>query len=629
MFTELLRKPVDKLQNYSLVLKDLLKYTPRDHGDFELLQSTSQAVSDLLRSINRGPTETEGKRPLKSEVVVQLTENGRKFRQLCLFEDVLLCVKQKGSGRQRKYECKWYLPLTELTFHPPPDAEVPGPITRTNSQELESLQAKIGKLKYEMRQEQTEKRKGTKLTAVKSNSKLDRLKKKLRELEASLRLSKADLPLRLFDIEGKAYTLLFCDGSERIAWQEKITATKETAKPVQISPYDLEALIRRSRKSLRQSDSMRSIQIEADNEEEFLSGMLHVQVHSAKGIIASRQGKPDLFCTLSVDCYGRFDKKAKTHVLRETISPVWEEEFDIEVEGAQNIKIACFDRRHLLLEDQCGKGQVELLKLGIKDGRKHPVEVKLIPKGSIKLSVMYTTRVQSLSRKPSSSDSALFGVPISPLCQREGRKVPYIVTCCCEEIERRGLDEVGIYRVSGVASDVRSLKQAFEQDSSEATKMAAEIDIHAVSGLVKMFFRELPEPLFTNELYPRLVDGIALGEPEAKKRFMASLVQSLPPVNLATMVYLFRHLRKVASEERVNKMSLNNLSTVFGPNLLRPSMDGTDHAAIAAMSHVGILLYLLQMSEELLLSPSAQASSSLTHFQFPTIEEELDSESVQ
>jgi hypothetical protein len=27
------------------------------------------------------------------------------------------------SDRQRKYECKWYLPLTELTFHPPPDAE--------------------------------------------------------------------------------------------------------------------------------------------------------------------------------------------------------------------------------------------------------------------------------------------------------------------------------------------------------------------------------------------------------------------------------------------------------------------------------------------------------------------------
>ena len=47
-------------------------------------------------------------------------------------------------------------------------------------------------------------------------------------------------------------------------------------------------------------------------------------------------------------------------------------------------------------------------------------------------------------------------------------------------------------------------------DPSEATKMAAEIDIHVVSGLLKMFFRELPEPLFTDELYPHLVDGIGM-----------------------------------------------------------------------------------------------------------------------
>ena len=101
--------------------------------------------------------------------------------------------------------------------------------------------------------------------------------------------------------------------------------------------------------------------------------------------------------------------------------------------------------------------------------------------------------------------------------------------------------------------------------ADEGARVAADIDIHAVSGLVKMFFRELPEPLFTNELYPRFVDGLgkdmlllsslvvllhfklialALGEPEAKKRFMASLVQSLPPVNLETILYLFRHLRR-------------------------------------------------------------------------------------
>ena len=91
------------------------------------------------------------------------------------------------------------------------------------------------------------------------------------------------------------------------------------------------------------------------------------------------------------------------------------------------------------------------------------VDVKLMPKGTVKVSVMYSTGLQSLSRKRSMSESGLFGVPIALLCHREKRKVPHIVTCCCEEIERRGLVEVGIYRISGVTSDVRSLKQAFEQ----------------------------------------------------------------------------------------------------------------------------------------------------------------------
>lgn len=51
------------------------------------------------------------------------------------------------------------------------------------------------------------------------------------------------------------------------------------------------------------------------------------------------------------------------------------------------------------------------------------------------------------------------------LSRRERSKVPYIVRQCLEEIERRGLEEVGIYRVSGVATDIQALKTAF--DTSE------------------------------------------------------------------------------------------------------------------------------------------------------------------
>lgn len=57
------------------------------------------------------------------------------------------------------------------------------------------------------------------------------------------------------------------------------------------------------------------------------------------------------------------------------------------------------------------------------------------------------------------------GVPV----RRERSKVPLIVRQCVEEIERRGMEEVGIYRVSGVATDIQALKAAF--DSSEFNRV--------------------------------------------------------------------------------------------------------------------------------------------------------------
>ncbi len=40
--------------------------------------------------------------------------------------------------------------------------------------------------------------------------------------------------------------------------------------------------------------------------------------------------------------------------------------------------------------------------------------------------------------------------------------------------------------------------------------MAAETDIHAVAGLLKRYFRELPDPLFTDELYMNFVQALGL-----------------------------------------------------------------------------------------------------------------------
>ena len=46
--------------------------------------------------------------------------------------------------------------------------------------------------------------------------------------------------------------------------------------------------------------------------------------------------------------------------------------------------------------------------------------------------------------------------------------MPYIVRQCVEEVEKRGIEEVGIYRISGVATDIQALKAVF--DASESGK---------------------------------------------------------------------------------------------------------------------------------------------------------------
>ena len=73
--------------------------------------------------------------------------------------------------------------------------------------------------------------------------------------------------------------------------------------------------------------------------------------------------------------------------------------------------------------------------------------------------------------------------------KREKRAVPFIVTSCVREVERRGISEVGIYRVSGSAVDVAKLKKAYESNPYEAEQMLKECDIHSVAGTLKLYLR--------------------------------------------------------------------------------------------------------------------------------------------
>ncbi|KAG8514504.1 Breakpoint cluster region protein [Galemys pyrenaicus] len=250
----------------------------------------------------------------------------------------------------------------------------------------------------------------------------------------------------------------------------------------------------------------------------------------------------------------------------------------------------------------------------------------------VKLSVKFTSREFSLKRMPSRKQTGVFGVKIAVVTKRERSKVPYIVRQCVEEIERRGMEEVGIYRVSGVATDIQALKAAFDVNNKDVSVMMSEMDVNAIAGTLKLYFRELPEPLFTDEFYPNFTEGIALSDPVAKESCMLNLLLSLPEANLVTFLFLLDHLKRVAEKETVNKMSLHNLATVFGPTLLRPSekesklpanpsqpISMTDSWSLEVMSQprppsslplqVQVLLYFLQL--EAIPAPDSKRQSIL------------------
>jgi N-chimaerin len=100
----------------------------------------------------------------------------------------------------------------------------------------------------------------------------------------------------------------------------------------------------------------------------------------------------------------------------------------------------------------------------------------------------------------------VFGIDLTTLVKACNTIRPFILDICVKEIERRGLDTEGLYRVSGLSDDVEAIKVNLESDweKAEATLKSCD-DVHVITGILKMYLRSLPIPLITFEAYPHLL----------------------------------------------------------------------------------------------------------------------------
>ncbi len=108
--------------------------------------------------------------------------------------------------------------------------------------------------------------------------------------------------------------------------------------------------------------------------------------------------------------------------------------------------------------------------------------------------------------------------------------------------------------------------------------------MNVVSSLLKAFFRKLPEPLFTGELYSVFIEASKIDDPTTRLHALRKLVRDLPEVNYETLRFVCRHLCRVMSRCEVNKMEVKNLAIVFGPTLVRTAEDNM-YAMVTDMSH--------------------------------------------
>ncbi|XP_008062448.1 rho GTPase-activating protein 12 isoform X2 [Carlito syrichta] len=189
----------------------------------------------------------------------------------------------------------------------------------------------------------------------------------------------------------------------------------------------------------------------------------------------------------------------------------------------------------------------------------------------------------------------VFGSNLANLCQRENGTVPKFVKLCIEHVEEHGLDVDGIYRVSGNLAVIQKLRFAVNHDEKLDLNDSKWEDIHVITGALKMFFRELPEPLFTFNHFNDFVNAIKQ-EPRQRVAAVKDLIRQLPKPNQDTMQILFRHLKRVIENGEKNRMTYQSIAIVFGPTLLKPEKETGNIAVHTVYQNQIVELILLELS---------------------------------
>eukprot|EP01089_Gocevia_fonbrunei_P015136 TRINITY_DN4343_c0_g1_i3.p1 TRINITY_DN4343_c0_g1~~TRINITY_DN4343_c0_g1_i3.p1 ORF type:complete len:512 (-),score=68.88 TRINITY_DN4343_c0_g1_i3:64-1599(-) len=167
-------------------------------------------------------------------------------------------------------------------------------------------------------------------------------------------------------------------------------------------------------------------------------------------------------------------------------------------------------------------------------------------------------------------EKGIFMVPLGKLSDHNC-KIPLFVEQVCLHIEQNYLDQEGIFRRGASTDEVKRIRDTI--NNGVVVDFWTITDCHVICSLLKLYLRELPDPLLTNDLYSTFLDKGKQAqkmEPDELIRIYKELINKLPSVNKFTLKRILIMLNKVVDKSQQNKMDASNLGKVFGQCLLRP-----------------------------------------------------------
>lgn len=186
------------------------------------------------------------------------------------------------------------------------------------------------------------------------------------------------------------------------------------------------------------------------------------------------------------------------------------------------------------------------------------------------LTLVEIARAQEAAFRPSVFEATLerlMGRQMAAGGEWAAWRVPRLMVFLKESvIELGGHKTEGIFRISGDLGAVAELRARIELGNYDITGIT---DPHVPCSLLRLWIRDLPEPVIPYDLYQQCIQGAQ------DKDAIAKVITSLPLWHKEMIIYLISFLKTFnkATVREATKMSLSNLAMVFAPTLLQCSSD--------------------------------------------------------